>query len=236
MRVGIGIGIPRFYGARRGGASFTPTSLSGCVLWLRADLGVTLNGSTVSAWADQSGSGNHVSQGTAANQPTFTANDAACGNKATVAFDGTNDVLTSTNSVVSGNADHTIFLSFVWLTSGVFTGAVTVGGASTNSTVGSRLTKAFYGGAGVDIFGAGTLTTATRYTVGKVHASGNTVGYLAGAVDMASTPAVYAIGAGIRIGSYDSNFATCRIRCALIYNRALTAPEVALVTSYLDSA
>ncbi len=57
--------------------TFAPTLLSGCVLWLRGDLGVTLNaanGNAVSAWADQSGSGNSASQGTAANQPTLVAN------------------------------------------------------------------------------------------------------------------------------------------------------------------
>lgn len=60
--------------SRQGGAGgFIPTNLSGCVLWLRADLGITLNGSDVSAWADQSGQGRDVSQGTAANQPAYNA-------------------------------------------------------------------------------------------------------------------------------------------------------------------
>lgn len=39
--------------------AFTPTDISGCVLWLKADTGVTKDGSNlVSLWADQSGSGN----------------------------------------------------------------------------------------------------------------------------------------------------------------------------------
>lgn len=54
-----------------GAPPFLPTQLSGCVLWLRSDLGITLNGSSVSAWADQSGQGNSASQGTGANQPTY---------------------------------------------------------------------------------------------------------------------------------------------------------------------
>jgi hypothetical protein len=40
-------------------------------LWLRSDKGITLNASAVSAWADQSGTGNNYSQGTGAKQPTF---------------------------------------------------------------------------------------------------------------------------------------------------------------------
>lgn len=53
----------------------TPAQIFGAnlVLWARADLGVTLNGSTVAAWADQSGAGNNLAQGTGAAQPTFLA-------------------------------------------------------------------------------------------------------------------------------------------------------------------
>jgi hypothetical protein len=50
-------------------------------IWLRADLGITLNGSTVSTWADQSGNGNDGTQGTAANQFGYDAsgfNGQAC--------------------------------------------------------------------------------------------------------------------------------------------------------------
>jgi hypothetical protein len=78
--------------------SFSPTSIAGCVLWLRGDLGITLNGSTVSAWADQSGNGNNATQATAAKQPgTSTAiNGQACVN-----FTGTT-ALQMANFVASG--------------------------------------------------------------------------------------------------------------------------------------
>lgn len=41
------------------------------ILALRADLGVTLVSSEVSAWADQSGNARHFSQGTGSNRPTL---------------------------------------------------------------------------------------------------------------------------------------------------------------------
>lgn len=72
-----------------GGGQWTPLALSNLAAWYRADRGITLNGSTVSAWADQSGNGRHLSQGTAANQPTFTAS--GIGGQPSLTFDGTND-------------------------------------------------------------------------------------------------------------------------------------------------
>lgn len=52
-------------------SDFVPTELSGCVLWLRADRGVTIAAGRVSAWADGSGRGNDVSQANAAKRPTM---------------------------------------------------------------------------------------------------------------------------------------------------------------------
>lgn len=51
---------------------WTPKDLSPA-MWLRADQGITLNGTKVSAWADLSGNGRNASQATAANQATFEA-------------------------------------------------------------------------------------------------------------------------------------------------------------------
>lgn len=51
-----------------------PPVIGGCKLWLDATKGVTKDGSNlVSQWNDQSGNGNHATQGTGANQPTWTA-------------------------------------------------------------------------------------------------------------------------------------------------------------------
>lgn len=50
-----------------------PTPPPGMKLWLKADAGVSLSGSNVTAWADQSGNGNNVAQSNGALQPAFTA-------------------------------------------------------------------------------------------------------------------------------------------------------------------
>lgn len=95
---------PPFVGA----AAFLPTDLANLVLWLRSDLGVTLNGADVSAWADQSGEGNDAAQGTASDQPTYNASDAAFNGHPTVPFSGPLDqaeFMTVAHDAALGNAD-----------------------------------------------------------------------------------------------------------------------------------
>jgi hypothetical protein len=67
--------------------------------WYRADLGVTLNGSTVSAWADQSGSGDsnrNLAQATAGNQPTYVAADSTFNGQPTLSFGGAHWLVSGT--------------------------------------------------------------------------------------------------------------------------------------------
>jgi hypothetical protein len=63
---------------------------------IQSDLGITLNGGAVSAWADQSPAPFDYSQGTAANQPLFVpGSPGVLGGFPSVIFDGTNDFLSS---------------------------------------------------------------------------------------------------------------------------------------------
>jgi hypothetical protein len=64
-----------------------PTRLSGLILWLDAAKGITI-ATGVSQWDDQSGAGNHATQGTGANQPTYAAASALLPGHAAVQFDG----------------------------------------------------------------------------------------------------------------------------------------------------
>lgn len=64
---------------------------SALALWLDAEDAstITLNGSTVSQWADKSGNGRNVVQATATAQPVYQAS--GFNSRPTVKFDGTND-------------------------------------------------------------------------------------------------------------------------------------------------
>jgi hypothetical protein len=81
--------------------SWTPAALGASLaLWLDADDAstLTLNGSTVSQWNDKSGNARHVSQATAANQPTLTAS--GLNGKPVVTFDGVNDRLVTASTTL----------------------------------------------------------------------------------------------------------------------------------------
>jgi LSD1 subclass zinc finger protein len=65
---------------------FAPTDLGSCVLWLRADLGVTPSGSNVTQWNDQSGNGANVSAPVGSG-PQVNAVDAAYSGQTTLSFD-----------------------------------------------------------------------------------------------------------------------------------------------------
>jgi hypothetical protein len=70
LSLGLGVQTIRKVG---GGASFSPANLSGLSLWLKADAGVTLSGSNVTAWADQSGNGINASPVDV--NPTYNSSD-----------------------------------------------------------------------------------------------------------------------------------------------------------------
>ncbi len=90
-------------------AAFSPLQLTTLFGWYRSDLGVTLNGSTVSAWADQSGLGNHLGQTVAAQQPVFSATDVQFNNLPAITFDNASSTYLKTSSGIALST-FTIFM------------------------------------------------------------------------------------------------------------------------------
>lgn len=96
-------------------ALWSPKSISGLKLWLRADLGITI-GTGVSAWADQSGTGDankNVTQAVAGQQPAYTAADAAYNNKSTLTF-----VTASSQYLASGTWAAALAQPYTWFVVG----------------------------------------------------------------------------------------------------------------------
>lgn len=80
--------------------TFQPGSISGLALWLDAsDLTtITESSGAVSQWNDKSGNARHVSQGTAAQQPT--TGSSTLNGLNVISFDGSNDNLRTSNGAL----------------------------------------------------------------------------------------------------------------------------------------
>lgn len=88
--------------------TFNPLSVSGCKLWLKADVGITKDGGNlVSQWDDQSGQANHLVQATGTNQPLWVSNNRS--SKPTINFDGVDNFMKLT-SFAGGSIAHPWYL------------------------------------------------------------------------------------------------------------------------------
>lgn len=88
-------------------AWWRPSVLPGCVLWLDAIASPkTLSGTAVSSWGDLSDGAAHAVQGTGANQPALKPADLA--GRPCIEFDGTNDLMQTSNLDLSATQAATL--------------------------------------------------------------------------------------------------------------------------------
>jgi hypothetical protein len=224
---------------------------AGSALWLRADLGITLNVGNVSAWADQSGNGLDVSQGTAANQPLYVASWK--NSKPAMTFDGVSEVLSRATVAFTAGSALTVF----------------VVGASANDPdsvdIGSNM-KAWWGlqsVAGNDAWFITRFNGAARSvawtggagpTIAGNFGIGTNPAYLCWATDGNAGPAnltfrangVAKVTSGaladttntslaMYVGGSNSNWQACTIGEIIVYSSFLSAPQIAAVESYITS-
>jgi hypothetical protein len=103
-RPGTGVGRRSGFRGIGGGAPWTPARLTSLRAWYRSDLGITLSGSDVTAWADQSGIGNHLTDGgVSARRPAYSASDAAFGSRPSLTFDGVAEYLSDAAFSLGGD-------------------------------------------------------------------------------------------------------------------------------------
>lgn len=234
-----------------GAAPFTPASLSGLILWLRADMGITLAGAKVSAWADQSGNGNDFTQAVDARRPTFTASDANFNNQAVVTGSATT-FLASAAPMGGGLAQTTVATVFRDTTAGV---SILYEAGPTYLTAGGHMMD-LTGGGNCDVYAYGVTgangrraaaATNTRYhkTVIFDHAAVATqvpIVYSAGVAE--STTNIVNTGTNGnsaaltwnllgRSGGGSSTIGAVAEHFA--YNRALTAAEVLRLYAYTSA-
>lgn len=249
-------GLERYgLGSRRGAVgarTFYPTDLSGCVLWLRADLGVTdAGGGAVSAWADQSGTGNDVVQATGTKQPTLVG--AYVNGQPAISFDGSADYLQKTGGTALGAC--TVFVVVRWgsLNQGAadYDYALHVGQdtASTNECYSiSRYASAdpnkyysFDGGfsrLGPALTGQQWMIIEQLNDVGAprhqmlLNGAAQTVADYGAAV---TTNGVFTVGCYHHSGTGAANWLTGHIAEVVIHSRVLAAGERSTIRAYLGT-
>ena len=205
------------------------------VMWLDAADDSTFSyssGTSISQWRDKSGLNNHTSQATVLNQPSRST---AQNSRKIVTFDGTNDSLSTSNSL-DLSVTHTIFAI-----ASQTTGTEDAGLVSINNSLNNGLTlhngSTYYG-----YYGDGSkhatsaITTSTSYIFTKVFKGTSSTTrqvYLNGT--SATTTGVIAnsdASGVIRLGQ-QSTYLNGTIAEVIIFNRELTATELKQVHTYL---
>jgi hypothetical protein len=213
-------------------------------LWLRADRGLTLNGSTVSAWADQSSNNLNATQSTAANQPTFVSSNPTLNGLSSLRFDGTNDLLNggliprfgnnslSVFAVTSGGNQNTTNATMLssgtatagwWLTRRASAGRIGV--LNNNNTLQGATTSLPAAGYNFRLFGYNKVfgTSALLKVNGNNEISSTTAAAING-----FTNANYQVGAGS-----GANFLNGDIAEVMVFTKTLSPEEQAGIEKYL---
>lgn len=107
---------------------FKPSNLSGLVLWLRSDRGITI-ATGVSSWADQSGNGNTPTQGTPSAQPTLNATGGPTGGPALTFVAASSQCLNLASCPFASNLSVTLFMVLKFTSVAVTNIAYNAGGA-----------------------------------------------------------------------------------------------------------
>lgn len=213
--------------------------MDGLYMWLRADQGITLNGSSVAAWDDITANNNDWEQTTAAEQPLFVAD--AMNGEPVVRFDGVDNGLTA-GDILTGLTEAEVFVvlkidtdppgneaqSGLWVMSGAqathypYTDGVIYEsfGTDTRKTVGDP-TPLLTSPRIYNISTAANAWTA-RLDGAELHTTGtNTVGWTANPVIGPSAGGTYFL---------DGDIAE-----VLLYDAVLSAGDRTLVHAYLGA-
>ena len=232
-------------------APFSPTDISGLSLWLKADAGVTLSGSNVTAWADQSGNGRTV---TVSNSPVFSAS--SINSKPTVDFNGSTQFVNALTPAFVGNNNFSVIWAFKYV------GDSTEGNSYSPSLsflsaenldqgafhyiknvdkFPASYPLAFNGWSPYDYSSGFTYSDGSNYilefvsddNLGDYFVNRNNTQEGTGAVGTAADSDI----TGIRIAGQQSPFRHANIRMAeiMVYDSTLTSPQLEQVRNYLNT-
>lgn len=223
-------------------SGFSPKQINGLVLWLTADAGLfqdsgkttpaTANNDPIGAWADQSGTGNDVLQATGGNRPVLSTN--VQNGRNAVSFSGSAHTLQKTFGAAYAQP-NTVIVTFQATGAGS-TGPVFDAFTSQNEQLDATT------------WGIATMRAYAGTVLASVSASDLNISHIASIVFNGGSgvfrynkaqEATGAIGAqtldGFTLGSRGdgTNFYIGYIMEIVVYNAALTTPQMVLVENYM---
>ncbi|TGD73950.1 PKD domain-containing protein [Mangrovimicrobium sediminis] len=210
--------------------------VNGLALLLEADTGVSLSGSTVTGWADQSGNGNDL----VSNGDPVVANATPNGAPA-IDFDGADDMLVRNgglSGLPAGNGDRTVYLVANYRGTGY--GGFAWGTANCNQTFGTIVNPAgnlMLQGWCFDL-NSGVLGSGTGWLIqSSTLASGQLEHFLNGALIGSATHTYNTVPQKVAIGAEldGTPFVDMQVAAVIVYDRALSSAEQAVVFDYLTN-
>ena len=210
----------------------------GCVTWLDGaddDVFTFSSGTSVYEWRDKSGYNNNVYQSTTDNQPSRST---TYNSKSVVVFDGSNDSLSSTNSLDLSQGS-TMFVMVRGYTSTSDAGVISINNVLSHGiTIHNGNTTYFYYGSGgyhTTQSTGGTSETNLFVKVWTGETSGNRISYKNGTKGFSTGTMASSNSTGVLRLGQQSTYLNGLIGEVIIYNRELTQAEITKVNNYLQN-
>jgi hypothetical protein len=240
-RLSLGLGVQTI--RKVGGGTFSPANLSNLSLWLKADAGITLSGSDITAWADQSGNGNNATSPAIA--PTFVSS--SINSKPAISFNDDDSWMQVPQNSIGNSGNISIFIVLNYVSGAVI---LNKGDAATyEATVWELTTNTGFGFVNNDegefSWNVVPVSPATNTPlllegfssagVSQLAFNGTNSGDPSSAnVGFNAISQYIGIGGGGDGGSAVSPL-DARIAEIIIYNRQVTSPERQQVEAYLNA-
>jgi hypothetical protein len=228
MNLGLGVRLRSIVVSASGGAPFSPSDISGLSLWLKADAGVTLSGSNVTAWADQSGNGNNFT----ANAGSAIKANNIIGSNPSILFDGANLI---GNDIVTAKTIYAVIKTLV-TSAQQYAAILEVTGGSLYSAIDGTEWGSYYGSGSPS---GQTIPTETAAIIATLSDDG--VSYELrrdGQLIVGSTEGGgFTSRSAAYIGSNSSSGQPANVYISeiIVYNRVLISAETQQVEAYLNA-
>lgn len=194
--------------------------------------GITLNGSDVSAWTDDSGTGNDLAQATALDQPAFNSSAVS------VDFDGTDHFMPLSGTTWVGgdkSQPHTVIGAFAFSGGGV---RVCYAGLTGTTEMNMHISSGDYRiNAGTTLAATATTVTATQKIHTNVYNTASGKMYIGGGATIAAGSVGNELTEGFVMGANPAGTSNgiLSMKYLVIFNKLLTDTELDQVGFYLQN-